>query len=185
MELDKAYELGMITFAEPVDLGSYIFASVKYWDEGGKEHSVSDLSISQKKVNGRNYYLIKFNEAVKASKLQLGMGRYNGGLRKVTVSEIRLYEYDSLEQDILSLYRDDLHITLQKDVTEQTIQELQKRLDTKDPVSGEYHPEKEILQKELDAAKQLLETGSLGGVLTVNPDITRKKDSGISVGGLN
>ncbi len=185
VELDKAYELGMITFAEPVDLGSYIFASVKYWDEGGKEHSVSDLSISQKKVNGRNYYLIKFNEAVKASKLQLGMGRYNGGLRKVTVSEIRLYEYDSLEQDILSLYSDDLHITLQKDVTEQTIQELQKRLDTKDPVSGEYHPEKEILQKELDAAKQLLETGSLGGVLTVNPDITRKKDSGISVGGLN
>ena len=139
----------------------------------------------KKRADGRDYYLIKFKEPVRTSKVQFGIGRYNGGLRKTTVSEIRFYEYDSIEQDIMNLYEDDLHITLREDVTAETIDALQKRLDTADPVSGEYHPERTALQKELDTARKLLETGGLNGVLYVNPDIAGAKDAGISVGGLN
>ncbi len=185
VSLDDIYDIGMITFAEPVDLGAYSYVTVQYWDEGGAKQRAANVSILQKTSGSRKYYMIKFKEPVKTAKLQIGVGRYNGGLRKVTISEIRLYGYDSIEQDILNLYSDDLHISLKDDVTEKTIQELQNRLDTKDSVSGEYHPERELLQKELDTAKKLLETGGLGGVLQVNPNITPKKDSQISVGGLN
>lgn len=185
VELDDIYDIGMITFAEPVDLGAYSYVTVQYWDESGTKQRAANVSILQKTSGSRKYYMIKFKEPLKTAKLQIGVGRYNGGLRKVTISEIRLYEYDSIEQDILNLYSDDLHISLKDGVTEKTIQELQNRLDTKDSVSGEYHPERELLQTELDTAKKLLETGGLGGVLQVNPNITPKKDSEISVGGLN
>ncbi len=185
VELDAVYDLGMIAFAEPLDLGAYMYATVQYWDENGTKQTVKNITMLKKRANSRDYYLIKFKNPVRTSKIQLGIGRYNGGLRKVTVSELRFYEYDSLEQDIMNLYEDDLHITLREDVTEETIDELQKRLDTTDTVSGEYHPERTSLQKELDAAKKLLETGGLNGVFYVNPDINRSKDSGIALGGLN
>lgn len=185
VELDSVFELGMIAFAEPLDLGAYMYVTVQYWDENGTKQTVKNITMLKKRANSRDYYLIKFKDPVRTSKVQLGIGRYNGGLRKTTVSELRFYEYDSLEQDIMNLYADDLHITLREDVAKETIDGLQKRLDTTDPVSGEYHPERTALQKELDSAKKLLETGGLNDVVYVNPDISRNKDSGISLGGLN
>lgn len=184
-ELDKVYSIGAIVFVEPVDLGSYSFFTVQYWDEEGAKHKAAGASIHQRSDGKRSYYVIKFKEPVETSKVQLGVGRYNPNLRQVTISEIRFYEYDSLEQDIQKLYTDDLHIVLRDDVNEQTLQELQNRLDAKDPVSGEYHPERAALQKELDVAKELLATGNLSGVVQVNPNIAAAKDSGIAVGGLN
>lgn len=185
VELDNVYDLGMIAFAEPLDLGAYMYFTVQYWDENGAKQTAKNATLLRKRSNNRDYYLLKFKEPVRTSKIQLGIGRYNGGLRKITVSEMRFYEYDSLEQDIMNLYGDDLHIFLREDVTLETIEELEKRLDTIDPVSGEYHPERDALKKELETAKKLLETGGLSGVLQVNPNITPEKDKGIAVGGLN
>ena len=184
-EFDQSYSIGMITFAEPIDLGAYSYVSVFYWDANGTRKKAENVTIHTRKTDNRNYYLIKFRDPIVTSKIQFGVGRYNAGIRKITISEVRFYEYDSLEQDIMNLYEDSLHIVLKKEVTAQTIQELQNRLNTVDPVSKEYHPEKESLQKELDMAKQLLETGGLGGVLQVNPMITAANDSQISVGGMN
>ena len=33
VELDQVYTLGMITLAEPIDIGSYYYVTVQYWDE--------------------------------------------------------------------------------------------------------------------------------------------------------
>lgn len=184
-ELDQTYSIGMIAFAEPLDLGSFTYFTVQYWDESGAKKKASGGSISQRSDGKRQYYMIKFQEPIHASKIQLGVGRYNPAIWNVSISEIRFYEYDSLEADINQLYSDDLHISLREDVTEKTLQELQDRLDTKDPVSGEYHPDRTALQKELDAAKKLLAEGSLGGVVQIDPNIAAARDSGISVGGLN
>lgn len=184
VELDQVYSVGMISLAEPIDRGSYTYVSVFYWDEAGQRQKVENVSIVQRRCdNGRRFYLIKFKNPVETSKLQFGIGRYGSSPRLITVSEVRIYEYDSLEQDILGLYADSLHMVLREDVTEEALEELQKRLDTQD--HGEYHPEKEILQKELDAARKLLETQGLGDILQVNPLISANKDKGISVGGLN
>ena len=82
------------------------------------------------------------------------------------------------------MYADDLHTVLKADVTEDTIDQLQKRLDTKDEKSGEYHPERTALQKELDNAKGLLNT-ELREVVQINPAITAAKDGHLGFGGLN
>lgn len=183
VELDAVYEIGMITLAQPMDVGEFAYANIQYQDENGKMLTAKDVTISQRRSGDRKYYLIKVKEPIRTSRLQIGIGhRY--GYYKVAISEIRLHEYDSLEKDILALYADDLYITLKDGVNEAAIRELQTRLDTPDPVSGEYHPERDALQKELDAAKALLATEGLGKVIQVNPDITSQKDNGIALGGL-
>ena len=53
----------------------------------------------------------------------------------------------------MGLYEDELHTVLKGSVTEQTIQDLRNRLQTKDEASGEYHPDKDRLEKELDNAE--------------------------------
>ena len=170
----------MISLAEPIDRGSYTYASVYYWDKDGKQQAASNISIVRRSAgNNRWYYLIKFKEAVETNKLMFGIGRYGSSPRLVTVSEVRIHEYDSLEQDILNLYTDNLYLTLREDVTEATLDELKERLDTQN--QGDYHPEKEMLQKELDAARKLLNTEGLGNVLKVNPRITSHND--VAVGG--
>lgn len=181
VELDKAYSIGMITLAEPVDIGTYTRANIRYWDENGSVQNTQNTSIITKTVGGRKYYLIKFDE-INTAKVQIGIGRYNSP-RKITVSEIRFHAYDSIEQDILDLYQDDLHSTLKDNVDTATFTELQKRLDTPDPACGELHPEKDALQLELDTARELYNTKNLGGVTAVNPNITHQGDVG--VGGLN
>ncbi len=182
VELDDFYSVGMISLAEPIDRGSYAYASVYYWDKDGKQQAASNVSIVKRSAgNNRWYYLIKLKEAVETNKLMFGIGRYGSSPRLVTVSEVRIHEYDSLEQDILNLYTDNLYLTLREDVTEDTLGELQKRLDTQD--QGDYHPEKAMLQKELDAARKLLDTEGLGDVLKVNPRITSSND--VAVGGRN
>lgn len=183
VQFDQTYEIGMITLAQPMDEGNFTYVNVQYWDESGKRQTADGVSIVRRRSNNRNWYLIKFKEPLKTSKLQLGIG-HQYGYYKVAISEIRFHEYDSLEQDILGLYADDLYITLRDGVDQKTIDALQARLDTPDPASGEYHPEREALQEELDAAKALLNTKGLGNVIQVNADVTAWKDQGISVGGL-
>ncbi len=184
VELDQVYTLGMITLAEPIDIGSYYYVTVQYWDENGKKQKATKATIGQRTSGDRKYYIIKLNEPIKTSKLQIGVGRYGSTPWLVRISEIRFHTYDSLEQDIMDLYADDLHIVLKDSVTAEVIQKLQDRLNTKDTASGEFHPDRESLQKELDMAKLLLET-ELSDVVQVNPNITAEKDKGIAVGGMN
>lgn len=183
VQLDDTYEIGMITLAQPMDEGDLTRAYVMYWDENGKKQVAKGVTISRRRSNNRNYYLIKFSDPVKTSKLQLGIG-HQYAYYKVAVSEIRFHAYDSLEKDILGLFADDLFITLRDGVDQKTVDELQKRLDTPDPVSGEYHPERDYLQEELDAAKAILATEGLGDVIQVNPGMNAQKDKGIATGGL-
>ena len=57
-------------------------------------------------------------------------------------------------------------------------------MDTTD--NGEYHPDKALLQKELDAAKVLFDDSEkLYDVTKVNTNITAKKDGHLGFSGLN
>ncbi len=183
--LDDYYEMNYITFAEVEDIGYYSGAYVYYYDaehpEGTAAQNVSLLQRTD--VNGRKYYLIKLAQPIKANKIRLGFTRGNNQ-RDIIISEVNFYYYDSLENDILALYADDLHTTLKDNVTEATIDALQKRLDTKDAKSGEYHPERTMLQRELDNARGLL-TSDFRGIIEIKADITAAKDGHLGFGGLN
>ena len=184
--LDDYYEMSYIAFAEAEDIGWYSGAYVYYYDEEHQNEGVTaqNVSLLQKTdENGRKYYMIKLAQPIRANKIRLGFTRGNN-LYNIVISEVNFYYYDSLENDILALYADDLHTTLKSDVTEETINELQKRLDTKDAKSGEYHPERDMLQRELDNAKGLLSSG-FQDVVEISPTITASKDGHLGFGGLN
>ena len=83
----------------------------------------------------------------------------------------------------MGLYEDELHTVLKGSVTEQTIQDLRNRLQTKDEASGEYHPDKDRLEKELDNAEDILNNQLSEPILVHNTITTRDTDRGFS--GLN
>ncbi len=182
VELDQAYTMDRFTFGAPDNTYSYRSVRVFYLDADGNETEATGLSLLQRRdANNRIYYVIKLAEPITTSQVRFGFTRY---VRGIAISELRFYEYDSLEADIQALYEDDLHLTLRADVTMDTINALYARLDEQH--NGETHPDRELLQRELDEAKLLFETQSqLGGVVKIEAAISDKWDSHVSVGGLN
>lgn len=184
-EFDASYQMDTITFTEPEDFASFK-AAVLYKNEKGSMQEIG-CTVSQKSSdNGRKYYVIKLNQPVTTDKIQIRLGHFYGFQNKITVSEVNFYYYDSLEDDIEALFADDLFTTLREDVTSKTLEELQLRLDTPDEVSGEYHPDRAQLQKELDNAKAILNEQNLSDSITISNAITAKKDSHLGfASGLN
>ena len=74
---------------------------------------------------------------------------------------------------------------MKKEVNEDTIKGLEERLNIPDSVSGELHPDRDILQKELDNARSILNTESLSEIFSVKNTITAHGDNGYGFGGLN
>lgn len=183
---DEPYKMNYITFAESENLGTYTKVSV-FWsdDENGSwQRSENPRLLEKRDANNTRYYAIKLSEAVTAKKIRLGFTRGNG-YQNVVVAEVNFYHYDPLEDDILALYADDLHSTLKPEVDLEAIEALQKRLDTREEKSGEYHPERAALQKELDTAKEILNMTGLNEVVQIDPAITAAKDRHVGFGGLN
>lgn len=181
---DGEYKMNYIMFAEVEDSGSYNGGSLYYYDPDGTEHKANVASVVQKTdANGRKYYMMKLAQPITTGKVRIGFTRY-GGWRNITLAEIRFYHYDSMEDDVMALYADDLHTKLKTDVTLATIEALQNRLDTPEEKSGELHPEYDAIKKEIDNAKGLLDA-SLREAMTINPQITAAKDGHLGFSGLN
>ncbi len=185
-EFDQAYQMKMITLQEQMDQDtSYGYAQVRYWDADGKESSLSHGEISvQKKtdVEGRVYYMLRLNRPITAKKIQIGLAR-GVASGTINVSEIYFYHYDSLEDDIMALYTDDLHTVLRSDVTQATVDELRARINTKDPDCGEYHPDRDMLERELKTAEDILNS-KLTTPARIHSGITTN-DVNRGFGGLN
>ncbi len=186
-EFDQAYKIQSFALQEvSVQSVRYGYIRVRYWD-AENENQMVELGHDQVSLEprtdeeGRLYYMVKLPKAVTTSKIQFALARSvaNG---TISISEVYFYHYDSLEDDIMALYADDLHTVLCEGA-EGKIEELQNRIDTKDPVSGEYHPDKEKLQRELDTAKQILRA-ELSDPVRVHGGITTG-DVNRGFGGLN
>lgn len=180
---DGQYTIGTISLAQIEDRGAY--GNVRLFARGadGKETQLSGVTIVKRSDGSRSYYTIKIPGGVTTDYLRVCVG-YTYANTPVSIAEIRFYAYDSLEDDILALYADDLHVTLRPDVTEDTLNALQARLDTPDEVSGERNPEYDTLQRELDNARGLLDA-SLQDTVTVHTTITSKRDGHLGFTGLN
>lgn len=118
---------------------------VTYWDENGDKQVVYTESITEKSSNGHNYYIVKLQEPITTNKIKVDTSGYGGSIQRI--SELKFYEYDSLADDIKDLYEDDLRLVLKDTVTQDMLDELAERLNTPDPICGEYHPEKSVLEK--------------------------------------
>lgn len=184
-EFDQAYKLDTLAFHDMTsqDTG-YAYAKVRYWDENGVQTDVAGISMQRKTdAGGRTYYVIKLPQAVNAKKIQFGIARATAS-GTISISEVYFYYYDTLMEDIMSLYQDDLHTVLRPEVTQADIDALRTRINTVDPVSGEYHPDRELLERELQTAEAILRDVKLNASVMVHSGITTK-DVGRGFGGLN
>lgn len=183
-EFDQPYKLQTFALTEVSEQSpSYGYVRVRYWDEDGKAIEINRMGIQKKLVSGnRSYYIIRLPEAVTAKKIQFGVSRVVAS-GTITFSEVYFYHYDSLEDDIMALYQDDLHTVLRSDVTQATIDELRTRINTVDEVSKEYHPDREKLERELKTAEDILNSVLSSSVQIHNTITTGDVNRGF--GGLN
>lgn len=180
---DDTYEIGTISFAKALDQVNDMSlwqVKITYWDENGVEKVVKPTSFQAKTSNGHKYFIVKLNEPISAKKIKVDTAGYAGSLQ--SISEIRFYEYDSLADDIKALYEDDLRLVLKDDVTQDTLDKLAERLNTPDPISNEYHPDKAVLEKELEVAQLLFDDKEVSEQITKLDASIRTDNEGPSLG---
>ena len=118
--------------------------------------------------NGVKYLEVKLPEAITAKQIELNIA----GRENLSISEMKFYNYDSLEIDVKALFADDLRLVLNDEVTQETIDELMTRAKTIDPVSLEYHPSQESILEDLEMAQNLLNDANLDkDVITLDASI--------------
>lgn len=183
--LDQEYPMSYITYAAANQQAALSQVRVGYWtaEEPNTEKTVAASLVARTDENDNPFYIIKLNNAITANKVHLSFGT---GYQRINmmVGEIHFHEYDSLEDDIMALYTDEMHITLRPDVTTATLDELESRLNTPDTVSGERHLLFEELALEIKNARDIL-TANLDPAYEVENQITAQKDRHLGFGGLN
>lgn len=186
-EFDEEYTIQTFALQEAV-IGNldYYYIKINYWDAQGNLTSLGRNQASIKKKSdseGRTYYLVKLPQKAQIKRIQIGLARYLAS-GNINVSEIYFYYYDTIAEDIAALYQDDLHLVLRPDVTQADIDALRERINAPDPVSGEYNPDRELLERELKNAEDILNCKDLGAPVEIHNSISTN-DVGRGFGGLN
>ena len=180
---DAVYNVGSIALAKTMEKGhtdDLYQVKITYWDVENVQHVVRPSSISQKTSNGHKYYMIKLDEPIQAQKIKVDTNGW-GNSNIQSISELKFYAYDSLEDDVKALFSDDLRIALKETVTQYQIDSLVERANTPDSVSGEYHPNKATILKELELAQQLLDDQTLSERVVTLDGTLRKGDEAIGI----
>ncbi len=190
-EFDKAYDIDTIAMdtALPHDSGGIFYVRIRWWDESGHSYENESQNISinvseRTDPEGRIFDYLRLSKKITAKKIQIGVGRYWVQPEEITISEVYFYEYDSILDDILALYQDDLHTVIKDTVKQEDIDKLRKRIDTVDPVSHEYHPDRDLLTREINTAEEIFKNKSLYPTVEVHTGITTNEKSK-GYGGLN
>lgn len=183
-EFDQAYQLDTIALL-PTDGMQYSYAQVRWWDEDGNDTVVKASILQKQDSEGRGYYMLKLPAPVTAKKIQIGLARYlaTSAYQLITISEVYFYHYDTLRDEIMALYTDDLHMVLREDVTQETIDVLRAKVEAPDEF-GEENPNKEALLRELDTAEMILNDEALNTPVEIHTGITTN-DVNRGFGGLN
>jgi len=171
-EFDQAYTLDSIALL-PTDGMQYSYAQVRWWAEDGSNAVVRAAVSQMKDSEGRVYYMLKLPNAVTAKKVQIGLARYLAGdaYNLITVADVYFYHYDTLRDEIMALYADDLHTVLKEDVTQEIIDALRVKVNTPDAF-GEENPNKTLLLNELDTAEKILKDEKLNDTVEIHNGIT-------------
>ena len=172
----KRLDLNELTYQTRIDFYNEETGS---WERVGSKFRESD---KEKVIN------ITLDKPVTTKKLRIGISSYPkvswGNYRNaVSISELKFYEYDSLEEDVDSLFKDDLMLELSDGVTQEKIDELVKRAKTIDPVNMEYHPNQTQILSDLQRAQDLLNDINLNDkIITLDPGI---RNDGKTIGQSN
>ncbi|MDE5763419.1 MAG: M60 family metallopeptidase [Ruminococcus sp.] len=180
---DKDYTLDTIAIFTMQDIS---YTNMRCWDsEGNLVYILNDgyANLASRKTdkNGTPYYILKLPHAVTANKVQISLARYLAS--PITVAETYFYHYDTLMDEIMDLYVDDLHTVLKDGVTHRTIENLRKKVNTPDEY-GEANPNAEALLRELETAERILNAESISSPVAIHNGITTN-DPGRGFSGIN
>ena len=185
---DQSYEMDrLVVVPDEKQQYEYGYAKTRYWDEDGKVTLIDGQFTKKKSVNGKVYYEFNYSQPFTAKRIQVNFAMaWAASDGRISIAEMKFYYYDSLEKEIDGLYKDEMHVELQENVTAEMIEALEARVNTPDETTGDYHPRKELLITELNYAKDLLNDKKAGRVMKVDVGVTKKKDTATSIsGGLN
>ncbi len=184
--LDDEYAMNYFTFAAADQTTGVNRVSIAYWDQSGahQAESVGAQLVEKKDQNSNPYYIVKLDKTIRANKIYMCLGRSWNSYAPMKVGEIHFHQYDSLEDDIMGLYQNEMHTTLKDEVTEESIRQLENRLETVDAASGEKHPLYQELALEIKTAREILNS-QLEPEYQVHNQITAAKDRHLGFGGLN
>ena len=115
-------------------------------------------------TNNGVYTMLKLGTPItleKGQKIQVNLRSKPGN---VSITELKFYEYDDIEEKINALFKGELYVELRDNVTSEQIAELEKRIELKD--NDEYHPDKVELQKKIVRARRLFEDKNLNDKIT-------------------
>ncbi|MDE5765230.1 MAG: M60 family metallopeptidase [Ruminococcus sp.] len=172
-EFDDVYEFGSVAVSRPYGETNFTYTKVRYWNEDGTSKEIAIYGNQWKTdANGRGYHVIKFPEKITTRKIQIGFANSWVQPALIAYSEIHFYAYDYAMEEILNLYIDDLHTVLKDDVTQETIDNLREKINTPDSISGEFNPEKEALERELDTAEKILNAEQISKAVEIHNGIT-------------
>lgn len=172
---DKEYTIDTIGYIARLDSvgASPYLSNIGVFNEKTKSWEYVNARVLNKDDNGK-YTILKLDKPVTTKKIQVNTSVYGG--QKLSISELKFYEYDSVEDDVKNLFKDELQIELRTStpVNQEEIDELRNRLNTKDENTNEYHPDRENLLKELQIAQDLLNDKEISEkVVTIDPNINQ------------
>ncbi|MCM1059808.1 MAG: fibronectin type III domain-containing protein [Eubacterium sp.] len=186
-EFDEEYAIQSFALHEAVPVSPNLFyTKVTYWDAEGNRTALGYNQVStirRTDSEGRAYYLIKLPAKAQIKKIQIGLARYLAS-GNINVSEVYFYYYDVIAEEIAALYEDDLHLVLRPEVTQADIDALRERINAPDPVTGDLNPDREMLERELKNAEDILNCKDLGAPVEIHNTITTS-DVGRGFTGLN
>ena len=185
VSLDQDYQMNFMTFAGADQKAALQYVRLGYWNSENPdvEQFVGARLIAKQDSENQTFYIIKFDKAITANRVHICLGRDYSRL-PMMVGEIHFHHYDSLEDDIMNLYIDEMHTTLRDDVDEAAILALEERLEKTDEISQEKHPLYQELSLELKTAREIL-SSNLEAAYEVDNRITARKDGHLGFGGLN
>lgn len=174
--LDDRYTMDTFVITVPDNYNrSYYKSLVYYVDENNNTLRINANITSRKDKNNRTYYIVKTNEPITTNKVRIALSVY-GSVRDIQMADVRLYYYDSLERDTANLFLDDLRVELRSDVTESIIDELESRANTVDEVSGEYHYNKDVILRDLEYARKILNDENIQDTITLDSKVSNNND---------
>ena len=168
--------------------GSFAKWQITVWDAQGAEnvYGSGDIGkgVTTAGVSGAsNTIQVNFPKS-EVKKIRVRYTRYYAD--PVTISELNFYEYSPLEDEINALWQDDLHMILKDSVTLDGLNDLRDRVSAPDAVSGDPHPKKDLLLRELDNAVAVLNDTGLDAPLSIDTAVSSAYDGQTGfAGGLN
>lgn len=166
---DKEYTMDTIKVIRRLDLNTSLYsANIGFLNE--KTGQWEYVSAKVTNSNSNQVATLQLDKPITAKKVQVNLSVYSG--QKVSISEIKFYEYDTLQSDVDNLFDDDLQLSIKDNVTQEIIDELTTKAKTIDPINLEYHPNQTKILQDLKRAQDLLNEISLNDeIITLDSSI--------------